>query len=77
MKDLENGKLHKHIFQFDEPLVSVVIPTYNSSATLETCLDSIKRQVYKNIEVIIVDNFSKDSTINIGQKFGFKSIPDP
>ena len=40
----------------DEPLVSIVIPTYNSEKTLPLCLESIKRQTYRNIEVIVVDS---------------------
>lgn len=46
----------------NKPLVSVIIPTYNSSSTLEKCLRSIRSQSYKNIEIIIVDKFSNDST---------------
>jgi len=47
----------------NKPLVSVVIPTYNSEKTLKKCLESIKRQTYKNIEIIVVDKFSKDRTV--------------
>ena len=54
----------------DKPLISVVIPTLNSEMTLESCLRSVKRQTYRNIEVIIVDSFSLDRTIDIAQKFG-------
>ena len=53
-----------------KPLVSVIIPTYNSEKTLPLCLESIKRQTYKNIEVIIVDNFSVDRTVDIAKKYG-------
>jgi len=53
----------------EKPLVSVIIPTYNSSTTLEICLESIRRQVYTNIEIIVVDNFSKDCTVSIAKKF--------
>ena len=52
-----------------KPLVSVIVPTYNSSATLEACLKSIKNQSYKNIEIIVVDNNSKDDTKKIANKF--------
>ena len=54
----------------DEPRVSIVIPTYNSEKTLPICLESIKRQTYKNIEVIVVDNFSTDRTVEIAKKYG-------
>jgi len=51
------------------PLVSVIIPTYNSEKTLAKCLESIKNQTYKNIEVIVVDKFSKDRTVDIAKKY--------
>jgi len=58
----------------DKPLVSIVIPTYNSEKTLPICLESIKRQISRNIEVIVVDNYSKDRTIKIAEKFGARII---
>jgi glycosyltransferase involved in cell wall biosynthesis len=51
------------------PLVSVIISTYNSERTLEKCLASIKNQNYPYIELIVVDNYSKDSTLEIAKKF--------
>lgn len=56
-----------------QPLVSVIIPTKNSSRTLVNCLESIKNQSYKNIEIIIVDNFSTDGTYEIAKKYSEKS----
>jgi len=58
----------------DEPLVSIVIPTYNSEKTLPLCLESIKRQTYKNIEVIVVDSYSADRTVDIAERYGAKII---
>jgi glycosyltransferase involved in cell wall biosynthesis len=49
--------------------VSIIIPTKNSSGTLQNCLTSIKNQTYKNIEIIVVDNFSEDSTQQIARSF--------
>jgi glycosyltransferase involved in cell wall biosynthesis len=55
-------------------LVSVVIPTHNSSSTLESCILSLKAQTYPNIEVIVVDNFSKDATSKIAKHFDVKLL---
>jgi len=52
-----------------DPLVSVIIPTKNSSKTLAKCLDSIKRQDYENIEIIVVDNYSTDKTLEIAKRY--------
>lgn len=62
--------------QMEESLLSIIIPTYNSGSTLDACLRSIKEQTYKNIEVIIVDRFSTDDTMDIAKKYGIKIIED-
>ena len=54
--------------QNKSPLVSVIIPTYNSARTLETTLKSVKDQTYPNIEMIVVDIQSKDTTRQIAEK---------
>lgn len=46
----------------DNPLVSVIVPVYNGEAFISRCLDSIVNQTYKNIEVIVVNDGSTDST---------------
>ncbi len=51
------------------PLVSVIIPTKNSSRTLQKCLESIKNQDYNNIETIIIDNHSTDTTVEIAKRY--------
>jgi glycosyltransferase involved in cell wall biosynthesis len=53
-------------------LVSVVVPTKNSALTLKACLDSIKQQIYPDIEIVVVDNFSSDSTPDIAKKYADK-----
>jgi glycosyltransferase involved in cell wall biosynthesis len=45
------------------PLVSIIIPTKNSSKLLGKCLMMIRKQAYKNIEIIIVDD-GKSSDIS-------------
>src|SRR2546427_7599642 len=53
----------------EQELVSVIVPTYNSERFTEKCLQSIANQSYPNIEVIIVDAFSRDRTVGIARKF--------
>lgn len=53
-----------------QPLVSIVIPTRNSALTLKLCLESVKKQTYSNIETIVVDNNSRDSTLRIAGDYG-------
>lgn len=54
--------------------VSVIVPTYNSSDTLQRCLESIQKQNYPFYEIIVVDNCSTDSTIETATKYGTKTI---
>jgi glycosyltransferase involved in cell wall biosynthesis len=51
-------------------LVSIVIPTLNSSKTIERCLNSINQQTYKPIEIVLVDKSSKDDTAEKAKKNG-------
>jgi glycosyltransferase involved in cell wall biosynthesis len=55
-----------------QPLVSVIVPTKNSATFLRECLRSIRAQTYKNVELIIVDNFSTDKTASIAKKIADK-----
>lgn len=49
----------------DHPLVSIIVPIYNSALDLVPCLESIKRQNYENIEVLLVNDGSSDSSLEI------------
>ena len=49
--------------------VSVIIPVYNAEKYIGECLDSLRRQTLKNIEIICVDDGSKDGTLEILQKY--------
>lgn len=52
-----------------EPLVSVIVITYNSSKHVIETLESIKEQTYQNIELIISDDFSQDNTVTICEEW--------
>ena len=49
--------------------VSVIIPIYNASSTLEKCLNSIINQTYKNLEIICIDDSSTDSSLDIIKEY--------
>lgn len=51
------------------PLVSIVVLSYNSSRTILETLDSINKQTYSNIELVIADDASKDNTREICQEW--------
>tara|TARA_B100000902_G_scaffold308341_1_gene297477 strand:+ start:58 stop:225 length:168 start_codon:yes stop_codon:yes gene_type:complete len=51
----------------NQPLVSVNITTYNRASSLSRCLDSVLKQDYQNIEVIIVDDCSSDNTNEVAK----------
>ncbi len=53
-------------------IVSIIIPTRNSERSLRTCLQSIKNQTYRGIEIIIVDNQSLDRTLEIAKTYKTK-----
>lgn len=46
-------------------LVSIIIPVYNASSTLQRCVESIINNDYKNIEIILIDDCSKDSSLEV------------
>lgn len=54
--------------------VSVIIPVYNSSKHLNECLDSVIRQSYKNLEIIIVDDNSTDNSVDLINNYKDKRI---
>ncbi len=60
-----------------QPLVSVIIPTFNSQKTIKFCLESIRKQTYKRIETQVVDRHSTDATVQIAKQFKAKMYAHP
>jgi len=55
--------------QKNNPLVSVLIPTYNSELYIKDTLESILHQTYKALEIVIIDDASTDSTLKIVRRY--------
>jgi len=55
-------------------VASLILPTYNGSKFIEECLSSISRQTFKNYELIIIDDSSKDETRRILHRLKYRFI---
>jgi cellulose synthase/poly-beta-1,6-N-acetylglucosamine synthase-like glycosyltransferase len=54
----------------EHPLVSVVVPVYNGERTIRRTIESVFEQRYPNIEIVVVDDASRDATAEILRSFG-------
>jgi len=54
------------------PLVSIILPVKNGEPTLRRSLDSLLKQTYKNIQIVIIDNYSSDQTLLIVKEYRLK-----
>ena len=60
---------------WDEPKVSVLIPARNEAHQIGLCLESLSRQTYRNLEVIVLDDCSEDATLDVIREAGFSDRP--
>jgi GT2 family glycosyltransferase len=56
------------------PLVSIIIPNYNGAPYLEVCLQSLLRQSYENLEIVIVDNGSHDNSVSVVRRLASQAL---
>ena len=54
-----------------DELVSIIVPVYNAEKYIKKCIESIINQTYKKIEVVIVDDGSKDNSVGILKKYEY------
>lgn len=57
-----------------QPIVSVIVPTFNSSKTIDICLESVRNQSYPKIERIVIDKYSTDDTVEKAKRYGVKIL---
>ena len=53
----------------DSPLVSIIIPIYNAAPNLGICIESVKKQTYTNLEILLVNDGSSDTSLPICEMF--------
>ena len=52
-------------------LISIIIPVYNVEKYLDACLESVVGQSYRNIEIILINDGSKASTLQLQNQIQF------
>lgn len=53
----------------EQPLVSIILPVYNAQSHIARCLQSIRRQTYPNMEIIVVNDGSKDVSLPVCEMY--------
>jgi len=69
IKEFRRKKIPGKKYPTQHPLVSVIVPAYNEEAGISRTLDSIRRNTYKNIEIIVVNDGSTDATAQIVEQY--------
>ena len=63
---LKYKNYHSYSFIFKhQPKISIFIPIYNSEKYINKCIQSLQNQTLKDIEIIAVNDYSNDSSLNI------------
>ena len=55
-----------------QPLISVIIPVYGVEKYISQCLESVINQTYKNLEIIVVNDGTKDRSAEIAKEYAAK-----
>ncbi len=69
LMDVVATKLIRNVDSRSEPLVSIIMPTYNRAKIISNAINSVLNQTYTNFELIIVDDGSTDNTLSILENY--------
>lgn len=62
----------------DHPLISVIVPCYNHAAYVDKAIDSVLKQTYLNVELVVIDDGSRDESVRIlealSARHGFRFV---
>ena len=58
----------------EQPLVSIIVPIYNAQDHIARCVESIRRQTYKNIEILLLNDGSQDVSLQVCEMYA-RDIP--
>lgn len=67
-----NKKVKKEMKNYSEnqeDKISIIVPVYNAEKYLNKCLDSLINQTYKNLEIILINDGSKDNSLQICEEY--------
>ena len=69
---IQNIKRQSLTYYMSDSLISVIVPVYNSEQTLHRCIDSILGQTYRNFELLLINDGSKDRSGEICDEYARK-----
>ena len=69
---LKNIRKRKFEFKLSKKLITVIIPVFNKEKYLQKCLDSVINQTYSNLEIILINDASKDNSLKICKDYASK-----
>ena len=65
MKPRCTEKTEMETFAMPEPLVSIIVPAYNAAGCIARCVESIVSQSYQELEILLLNDGSRDDTLAI------------